>query len=163
MSGIWRDIVDSVKGTEQDYTTGKISRAILLLAIPMVLEMVMESLFALVDIYFVSSLGADAIASVGLTESVMSIVYSIGMGLGMAATGLVSRRIGEKKSDKASWSGAQTMMIGLLVSIGEKYKPIKQKERIARDLVLTIQPSWNSIDLMAASTSSSLAGSKGKR
>ena len=114
---VWNDIIASIKGTEQDYTTGRIGRAILLLAIPMVLEMAMESLFAIVDIYFVSSLGADAIASVGLTESLMAIIYSIGFGLGMAATGLVSRRIGEKRLKEASHAGAQTILIGLMVSL----------------------------------------------
>ncbi|MBN2480731.1 MAG: MATE family efflux transporter [Bacteroidales bacterium] len=117
MSQIWKDLIESVKGSEQDFTTGKIGRAILLLTVPMVLEMVMESLFAIVDIYFVSSLGAEAIAAVGLTESLMAIIYSVGMGLGMAATGLVSRRIGEKNSTDASWSGAQTLMLGLIVSV----------------------------------------------
>ena len=117
MRQIWKDIVEAVKGTEQDFTSGKIGRAILLLAVPMVLEMIMESLFALVDIYFVSELGADAIASVGLTESIMAIVYSIGMGLGMAATGLVSRRTGEKNIREASRSGAQTILLGLIISV----------------------------------------------
>lgn len=117
LNGIWKDIVEAVKGSEQDFTTGKIGRAILLLSIPMVLEMVMESLFAIVDIYFVSALGADAIASVGLTESVMAIIYSVGMGLGLAATGLVSRRTGEKNVREASLSGAQTIILGLIISV----------------------------------------------
>lgn len=119
-----------MKGTEQDFTTGRIGRAILLLAIPMVLEMVMESLFAIVDIYFVSTLGADAIASVGLTESLMAIIYSIGMGLGMAATGLVSRRIGEKRPEEASFSGAQTIIIGLMISLLIAIPGIFSSERI---------------------------------
>jgi putative MATE family efflux protein len=114
---LWKDIIEAVKGTEQDFTTGSIGKAILLLAIPMVLEMVMESFFAIVDIYFVSGLGADSIASVGLTESLMAIIYSIGIGLGMAATGLVSRRIGEKRPVEASFDGAQTIVIGLVISM----------------------------------------------
>jgi len=118
LSSFIRDIWESVKGGERDYTTGGIGRAVVLLAIPMVLEMAMESLFAVVDIYFVSHLGADAIAAVGLTESLMTIIYAISIGLGMAATGLISRRIGEKKPKEASFDGAQTILIGTVVSIG---------------------------------------------
>ncbi|MBI5008985.1 MAG: MATE family efflux transporter, partial [Bacteroidia bacterium] len=80
----FRDIAEAVSGTEQDFTEGRLSRAILLLAIPAVLEMIMESIFVIADIFFVSRLGADAVATVGLTESVLTIIYAISLGLGTA-------------------------------------------------------------------------------
>jgi len=95
----------------------KLRRAVILLAIPMVMEMIMESLFALFDIIFVSRLGAEATAAVGITESLMTIIYSVGMGLAMATTGIVSRRIGEKKKKEASVSAFQSIFLGILVSV----------------------------------------------
>jgi len=109
-------IGDALKGKEEDYTRVGIKRAIFLLAVPMVIEMFMESLFAVVDVFFVAKLGSNAIATVGLTESVLTIVYSIGFGVSMAATAMVSRRIGEKKPEAASNVAAQTLIIGLLLS-----------------------------------------------
>ncbi len=117
MSNIWKDIIESVKGTEQDFTKCKMSRAILLLSVPMVLEMAMESVFALTDIFFVSRLGADSVAAVGLTESIITFVYAIGGGLSMAATGMIARRVGEKKPEKASIAAAQAIIAGFLVSL----------------------------------------------
>jgi putative MATE family efflux protein len=112
-----REVKEAVSGTEQDFTEGKLSRAILLLSIPAVLEMVMESVFVIVDIYFVSRLGADAVATVGLTESLITIIYAIAIGLGTATTSLVSRRIGEKNPDSASRSAFQAIITGLIVSL----------------------------------------------
>jgi putative MATE family efflux protein len=117
MSETWKDIIESIRGTEKDFTKCRISRAILLLSIPMVLEMVMESVFALTDIYFVSRLGSDSVAAVGITESLMSFIYAIGGGLSMAATGMIARRIGEKKPEKASIAAAQAIIAGFLVSL----------------------------------------------
>ncbi|MBN2611831.1 MAG: MATE family efflux transporter [Bacteroidales bacterium] len=117
MSNFFRDIIESLKGIEQDYTSMKLRRAIVLLAIPMVIEMIMESLFALADIYFVSQLGAEATATVGITESLMTIIYSIGMGLAMATTGLVSRRIGEKHEKDAANTAVQAIILGIVLSI----------------------------------------------
>ncbi|MCB9261489.1 MAG: MATE family efflux transporter [Flavobacteriales bacterium] len=117
MKNFWQNVIDSLKGVERDYTHVPLKSAIVFLAVPMVLEMLMESLFAVVDIYFVSELGDQAVATVGLTESVLTIVYSLGFGISMAATAIVARRIGEKKTEKANKAAAQTMLLGLFVSI----------------------------------------------
>ena len=116
LKNLYKDILESISGTDLDFTEGKLSRAILLLSIPMVLEMIMESIFAIVDIWFVSKLGPDAIATVGITESMITIVYSISVGLSMATTSLVSRRIGEKNPDMAARSAMQSIIAGLLAS-----------------------------------------------
>ena len=112
----FKDVAEAVSGTEQDFTEGRLSRAILLLSIPAVLEMVMESIFVIVDIFFVSKLGADAIATVGLTESLLTIIYAISLGLGTATTSLVSRRIGEKNPEAASRAAFQAIITGIAVS-----------------------------------------------
>lgn len=117
LSSFFKDVAEAVSGTEQDFTEGRLSRAILLLSIPAVLEMVMESVFVIVDIYFVSKLGANAVATVGITESMVTIIYAIAIGLGTATTSMVSRRIGEKNPDAASVAAFQAIMTGIIVSM----------------------------------------------
>jgi len=108
---------EAIRGSKQDFTEGAIGRSLVLLAVPMVLETVLESLFAVVDIFFVAHLGADAIATVGLTESMESIVYAVAIGLGIGATAIVARRTGEKDADAAAHSAAQAIVLGILVAL----------------------------------------------
>jgi putative MATE family efflux protein len=114
---LWASLVEAVRGSHQDYTTGSLNRAILLLAVPMVLEMVLESLFAVVDIFWVGRLGANATATVGLTESMLSLVFSVGFGLSLSTTAMVARRIGEKDPEGAAIAGVQAIALGLIVSV----------------------------------------------
>ncbi len=114
---LWSDLKESIRGTEKDFTQIPISKAIILLSIPMVLEMVMESIFALVDIYFVSRLGAREVAVVGITESLMTLVYAIGMGLSVGTTALVSRRIGQKNPRAAAQAAVQAIIASMAVSL----------------------------------------------
>lgn len=109
--------VIAVSGREQEFTTGSIRRAIFMLSVPMVLEMMMESVFFLVDAYFVSSLGANAIATVGLTESVLTLVYAVAIGLSMGVTAIVARRVGEKDIAGASKTAVQSIFLGILVAM----------------------------------------------
>jgi putative MATE family efflux protein len=115
--GLWSSIREAIRGSHQDYTTGNLNRAILLLAIPMVLEMVLESLFAVVDVFFVGRIGANAVATVGLTESLLSLVFAAAIGLSMSTTAMVARRIGEKDPEDASIAGVQAIILGLSVSL----------------------------------------------
>jgi len=116
-SSLWASLVEAVRGSHQDYTAGSLNRAILLLAVPMVLEMVLESLFAVVDVFWVGRLGANAVATVGLTESMLSLVFAVGMGLSLSTTAMVARRIGEKDPEGAAVAGVQAIALGLLVSL----------------------------------------------
>ncbi|MCC2606678.1 MATE family efflux transporter [Planctobacterium marinum] len=116
--GLWHLFQQAVKGNVQyDFTQGSIGVAAFLLAVPMVLEMAMESIFAVVDIFFVSSLGHEAVAVVGLTEAVLTLIYAIAIGLSMGVTALVARRIGEKQPEKATLLAGQALWLGLLVAL----------------------------------------------
>lgn len=113
----WGAAREALAGTERDFTEGGMRRAILVLAIPMVLETLMEALFAVVDVYFVASLGADAVAAVGLTESMLTMVYSLAMGLSIATTATVSRRIGEKNAAAAAVAAVQSIFLALAAAV----------------------------------------------
>jgi putative MATE family efflux protein len=114
---LWSSLWEAIRGSHQDYTTGNLNRAILLLAVPMVLEMVLESLFAVVDVFWVGRLGANAVATVGLTESLLSLVFAVGIGLSLSTTAMVARRIGEKDPEDAAVAGVQAIVLGLITSI----------------------------------------------
>jgi putative MATE family efflux protein len=114
---IWSSLLEAVRGSHQDYTTTSLNRAILLLAVPMILEMVLESLFAVVDVAWVGRLGANAVATVGLTESMLSLVFAVGMGLSLSTTAMVARRIGEKNPEQAAVAAVQAIILGLVVSL----------------------------------------------
>ncbi len=114
---LWASIREAIRGSHQDFTTGSLNRAILLLAIPMVLEMVLESLFAVVDVFWVGRLGANAVATVGLTESMLTLVFAVAMGLSLSTTAMVARRIGEKDPEGAAVAGVQAIALGLAVSV----------------------------------------------
>jgi putative MATE family efflux protein len=110
-------IRQSLRGEERDYTRGSIRKAVILLAIPMILELSLESVFAVVDMFFVGKLGQNAIATVGLTESVVTLVYSVAIGLSTAATAIVARRAGEKDPEAAAHAGAQSILVSVVISI----------------------------------------------
>jgi putative MATE family efflux protein len=116
--GFWRSVGQAIKGGHVDYTAVTLNRAVLLLSVPMVLEMIMESLFAVVDVFWVSRLGKEAIAVVGLTESVMSLIYAVAIGISFAATAIVARRIGENNSALAAQAAGQIVMLGIGLAAG---------------------------------------------
>jgi putative MATE family efflux protein len=114
---VWAALKDAIKGIEVDYTKISLRKAIFLLAVPMILELVMESTFAIVDIYFVGKLGSSAVATVGLTETYLFLLYSIALGFAMAVTAIVARRIGEKKPGEAGLAAVQAIFLALLISL----------------------------------------------
>ena len=113
----WTLLVQAVRGTQADYTEGSLSKAVFLLSVPMILEMVMESVFGVLDVYFVGRLGADAVAAVGLTESFLTLVFAVAIGLSMSATALVARRIGEKQDEEAARTAVQAIAVGVAASL----------------------------------------------
>jgi putative MATE family efflux protein len=114
---LWSELREAVRGTGADYTKIPLRRAVFLLAVPMVLELVLESTFAVIDIFFVAKLGASAVATVGLTETILFLLYSVCMGLAMAVTAVVARRIGEGKREEAAVTAVQAIWIALLASL----------------------------------------------
>lgn len=116
-SSIWTELRNAIRGSEADYTKISLRKAIFLLAVPMILELIMESTFAIVDIYYVGKLGASAVATVGLTETYLFLLYSVGIGLSMAVTAVVARRVGEKRNQEAGLAAVQAVIIALLASL----------------------------------------------
>jgi putative MATE family efflux protein len=141
----WSVVRDAVRGVPHDYTSGPVGRAVVLLAIPMVLEMAMESVFAVVDVFWVSRLGPDAIATVGLTESMLTLVYTAAMGLSIGVAAVVARRIGEQRTDEAAEAAVQGIALGLLVAAGVA--------------ILGVSLAPKLLDLMGASTAVIAIGS----
>lgn len=115
-SDFWSSLRSVIRGGRFDYTQGSITRAITFLSVPMVLEMAMESLFGIVDVFFIAHLGADAVATVGLTESLLTPLFAIALGLSMGTTAIVSRRIGEKRPEEASIAAAQSLIVAVAIS-----------------------------------------------
>ena len=113
---IWRTVREAVRGSRIDYTTAPVGRAVIMLAVPMVMEMSMESIFAVADVFWVAHLGADAVATVGLTESMLTIIYTAAMGLCIGAGALVARRIGEQDAEGAARAAGQSALLGLGVA-----------------------------------------------
>jgi putative MATE family efflux protein len=114
---LWPLLLEAVRGSHRDFTEGSISRAVILLATPMVLEMLMESRFAVVDVFWVTRLGSDAVATVGLTESMLTLVFAIGIGVSMSTTAMVARRIGEKDHQGAATAAVQAIILGILLAV----------------------------------------------
>src|SRR5262245_43238704 len=111
VAALWDAVREALRGTPMDFTSGNLSRAVVLLAIPMVIERMGESLFAIVDALWVSRLGANALAAVGLTESLLEIVYSVAVGLSMATTAMVARRVGERNERGAAAAAVQALLV----------------------------------------------------
>jgi len=116
-SGLLATIREALRGSHLDYTTAPVGRAVIMLAVPMVMEMAMESIFAVADVFWVAHLGADAVATVGLTESMLTIIYTAAMGLSIGATALVARRTGEHDPEGASRAAGQSVILGLVVAL----------------------------------------------
>lgn len=117
MKKFFDNLIIALRGSETNFTTGSINRAIFLLSVPMILEMAMESLFAVVDVFFVAKVSTDAVATVGMTESVLTLLYSIAIGLSTAATATVARRVGEGNAEAAGQSVAQVIWVSLSLAL----------------------------------------------
>ena len=116
-ASLWRDVRDAVRAAPRDYTSGSLGRAVLLLAVPMVLEMGMQSVFSVVDVYFVGRLGPEAVAILGLSDSLLALVFAVSIGLSMGAAAMVARRIGEGRPEGASAAAVQAIACGCAMSV----------------------------------------------
>jgi len=114
-SGVWATLREALRGSSIDYTTAPVGRAVVMLAVPMVMEMAMESIFAIADVFWVAHLGADAVATIGLTESMLTMIYTAAMGLSIGATALVARRIGEHEPEGAARAAGQSILLGIAI------------------------------------------------
>ena len=114
---VWETLSEAVRGSHRDFTEGPIGPAIVILAIPMVMEMIMESIFAIADIFWVSKLGADSVATVGITESMLALIYAVAIGVSISATATVARRIGEKDAEGAASAAVQSIALGIALSV----------------------------------------------
>jgi len=128
----WSLFWEAVRGSDRDYTAGPVGPALVMLSVPMVLEMAMESLFAVVDVFFVSRISGDAVATVGVTEAMLTIVYTVALGLGIGATAVVARRIGEKDPEGAAQAAAQSIALGVIVSLAVGVVGALNAERLLR-------------------------------
>ena len=152
-----RELSLAIRGTDVDYTTDRLRRAILFLAIPMVLEMTMESLFVVVDVFFIAKLGSEAVAAVGLTDSVITVVYAISVGLAVGITAMVARRIGEKDPERASHTAVQAIIIGIILAMPISLLGISKSKNIlhmmgASDSVIRIGSGYTTILIGGSST-----------
>ena len=137
MTRWWVLFLEAVRGSERDYTAGAVGPALVMLSVPMVLEMAMESLFAVVDVFYVSRVSSDAVATVGITESMLTIVYTVALGLGIGAMAVVARRIGEKDDDGAAQAAAQAIALGLIVATAVGIVATLNAERLMRAMGAT--------------------------
>jgi putative MATE family efflux protein len=154
---VWSTLKEAVRGSHLDYTEAPIGRAVILLAVPMVLEMLMESVFAVADIFFVGRLGADAVATVGLTESLMFVVYALAIGVAIGASATVARRIGEKDPDRAATAAVQAIILGgavavILGTIGAVFGPQLIRAMGASDAVLATGSTFSRVMLGGCGT-----------
>jgi putative MATE family efflux protein len=130
--GIWTTFREAIRGSRMDYTTAPIGRSVVMLAVPMVMEMAMESIFAIADVFWVAHLGADAVATVGLTESMLTMIYTAAMGLSIGATALVARRTGEHDAEGAAYAAGQSALLGLVVAAAIAVAAAPQAEALLR-------------------------------
>ena len=154
---IWETFKEAIRGSHQDFTKAPIGRAVVLLAVPMVLEMLMESVFVVADVFFVGRLGADAVATVGITESWMTIMYALAIGLSIGGAATVARRIGEKDTEGAAKSAVQSIILGLTVAaifgaIGSSFGPQMLAVMGASDDVLRTGSTFSRVMLGGSGT-----------
>jgi putative MATE family efflux protein len=153
LGSAWTLAKQAVLGSQQDYTEGSLNRAVFLLSVPMILEMVMESVFGVLDVYFVGRLGPDAVAAVGLTESMLTVSFAVAIGLSMSVTAIVARRIGEKQDDEAARTAVQAIALGVAASL-----PFSLVAFFARDLMRLMGAPASVIEIGWRYTTTMLAG-----